>query len=154
QRSHSGGATPPGRSAPRQTAAPLCWPDRRVHPDACRRHPLRHPRLHRTHLGRARVHGGLAPFLQEVRPRSGHAGPSNNATAPRGPHAGDAPAIGRGTAQPTAAAAAAPFFATPTQYAGAFLLMPTALDWLATARDCFADDYGSSRQGLLTSIFA
>jgi hypothetical protein len=32
--------------------------------------------------------------------------------------------------------------------------MPTALDWLATAQDCFADDYGSLRQGLLTSIFA
>ena len=32
--------------------------------------------------------------------------------------------------------------------------MPTALDWLRTAEACFADDYGSLRQGLLTSIFA
>jgi hypothetical protein len=32
--------------------------------------------------------------------------------------------------------------------------MPVALDWLATAEDCFADDYGSLRQGLLTSVFA
>jgi len=32
--------------------------------------------------------------------------------------------------------------------------MPTALDWLATAEHCFADEYGSLRQGLLTSIFA
>ena len=32
--------------------------------------------------------------------------------------------------------------------------MPQALDWLATAQDCFADDYGSLRQGLLTSIFS
>jgi hypothetical protein len=41
-----------------------------------------------------------------------------------------------------------------TQYAGAFLLMPTALDWLATAEQCFADEYGSLRQGLLTSVFS
>jgi hypothetical protein len=32
--------------------------------------------------------------------------------------------------------------------------MPPALDWLATAQACFADDYGSLRQGLLTSIFS
>ncbi len=32
--------------------------------------------------------------------------------------------------------------------------MPTALEWLATAQDCFADDYGSLRTGLLTSIFS
>jgi hypothetical protein len=32
--------------------------------------------------------------------------------------------------------------------------MPEALDWLTTAQDCFADDYGSLRQGLLTSIFS
>jgi hypothetical protein len=32
--------------------------------------------------------------------------------------------------------------------------MPSALEWLATAEECFADDYGSLRQGLLTSIFS
>jgi hypothetical protein len=32
--------------------------------------------------------------------------------------------------------------------------MPSALDWLATAEQCFADDYGSLRQGLLTSVFS
>jgi hypothetical protein len=32
--------------------------------------------------------------------------------------------------------------------------MPAALDWLATAEECFADDYRCLRQGLLTSIFA
>jgi hypothetical protein len=32
--------------------------------------------------------------------------------------------------------------------------MPQALDWLATAEHCFADDYGSLRQGLLTSVFS
>jgi hypothetical protein len=31
--------------------------------------------------------------------------------------------------------------------------MPAALDWLHTATPCFADEYGSLRQGLLTSIF-
>lgn len=32
--------------------------------------------------------------------------------------------------------------------------MPQALDWLTTAEQCFADDYGSLRQGLLTSVFS
>jgi hypothetical protein len=32
--------------------------------------------------------------------------------------------------------------------------MPAALDWLATAKECFADEYGSLRQGLLTSVFS
>ena len=32
--------------------------------------------------------------------------------------------------------------------------MPPALDWLATAEHCFADDDGSLRQGLLTSVFS
>jgi hypothetical protein len=32
--------------------------------------------------------------------------------------------------------------------------LPQALDWLATAEGCFADDYGSLRRGLLTSVFA
>jgi len=32
--------------------------------------------------------------------------------------------------------------------------MPSALDWLATAEGCFADEYGSLRQSLLTSVFS
>ena len=32
--------------------------------------------------------------------------------------------------------------------------MPSALNWLATAEECFADESGSLRQGLLTSIFS
>lgn len=32
--------------------------------------------------------------------------------------------------------------------------MPAALGWLATAEQCFADDYGSLRQGFLTSVFS
>jgi hypothetical protein len=32
--------------------------------------------------------------------------------------------------------------------------MPSALEWLATAEQCFADDYGSLRSGLLTSVFS
>ena len=62
-----------------------------------------------------------------------------------------------GATQPAGATAASPFFSTPThytQYAGAFLLMPQALSWLATAQDCFTDTYGSLRQGVLTSIFS
>jgi hypothetical protein len=41
-----------------------------------------------------------------------------------------------------------------TQYAGAFLLMGPALDWLDVARGCFADEFGTLRRGLLTSAFA
>jgi hypothetical protein len=33
-------------------------------------------------------------------------------------------------------------------------MLPAALDWLACAEGCFADDYGSLRRGLLTSVFA
>ncbi len=44
-------------------------------------------------------------------------------------------------------------FAT-TQYAGAFLLMPQALRWLAVANGCFTDNYGTLQRGLLTSVFA
>lgn len=40
-----------------------------------------------------------------------------------------------------------------TQYAGAFLLLPQALDWLAVAQDCCADDYGTLQRGFLTSVF-
>jgi hypothetical protein len=32
--------------------------------------------------------------------------------------------------------------------------LPQARNWLAIARDCFADDYGSLQRGLLTSVFA
>jgi hypothetical protein len=32
--------------------------------------------------------------------------------------------------------------------------LPTVLDWLAIAQDCFADAYGSLQRGFLTSVFA
>ena len=32
-------------------------------------------------------------------------------------------------------------------------MLPEALNWLTIAQDCFADDYGSLQQGLLTSVF-
>jgi hypothetical protein len=41
-----------------------------------------------------------------------------------------------------------------TQYAGAFLLMGEALRWLAVAKECFQDPYGSLQRGFLTSTFA
>jgi hypothetical protein len=34
------------------------------------------------------------------------------------------------------------------------LLLPAALSWLACAEDCFTDNYGSLRRGLLSSVFA
>src|SRR3954447_6361874 len=48
----------------------------------------------------------------------------------------------------------APLFGRRTQDAGAFLLIPPALDWLTVARQCLADDYGTLPRGLLTSVFA
>ncbi len=41
-----------------------------------------------------------------------------------------------------------------TQYAGAFLLIGEALDWLDTARSCFSDEFACLTRGLLTSVFA
>jgi hypothetical protein len=40
-----------------------------------------------------------------------------------------------------------------THYAGAFLLLPQAMNWLTIAQECFADEFGSLRQGFLTSVF-
>src|SRR5262245_2042286 len=154
QGSDSGRAPPPGRAAAWQTAAPLCRPHCRVHPYPPPGHALRRARLHPTHLERPRVHGGLASLHQEVWPRSGDTPGGQRRPAGRRSGGGAVCRARRGPAQPTGPAAAAPFFATTTQYAGAFLLMPAALAWLATAQDCFADDYGSLRQGLLTSVFA
>jgi hypothetical protein len=62
-------------------------------------------------------------------------------------------------ASPAAPAQAVPlpppaFLWAPTQYAGAFLVLPQALRWLAVARDCLSDDYGCLQRGLLTSVFA
>jgi hypothetical protein len=41
-----------------------------------------------------------------------------------------------------------------TQYAGAFLMLPPALNWLTAARDCLDDEAGGLQRGLLTSVFA
>jgi hypothetical protein len=41
-----------------------------------------------------------------------------------------------------------------TQYAGAFLCLPQALNWLATARDCFPDEGGILQASFLTSVFS
>jgi hypothetical protein len=62
-------------------------------------------------------------------------------------------------ATPPAPAQAVPlppptFLWASTQYAGAFLLLPQALRWLAVARDCLRDDYGCLQRGFLTSVFA
>jgi hypothetical protein len=41
-----------------------------------------------------------------------------------------------------------------TRYAGAFLMLGEVLRWLAVARDCFADPFGTLTRGLLTSALA
>src|SRR5439155_24443637 len=51
-------------------------------------------------------------------------------------------------------AGGAPLLFGRTQYAGAFLLIGEALDWLCTARDCLSDPFGTLTRGLLTSVFA
>src|SRR5262245_34223104 len=154
---------PPAPRRPRSWQAPAAL--RRRHRPVPRRaprgDPLRPARLHPPRLGRVRLAYGLAPLPQEVRPGSSqprrgvaHArrgcsrGPCDRADRRARP---GRRAAHRGRA--SAATASGIFFA-PTQYAGAFLLLPRALDWLAVARDCFADDYGSLACGLLTSVFA
>jgi hypothetical protein len=47
-----------------------------------------------------------------------------------------------------------PFFCHQDPVCGRVPVEAQALNWLATAQDCFADDYGCLRQGLLTSIFS
>src|SRR5262249_4909288 len=132
-------------------------------PQPPRRHALRCPRLYPAHLGRPRVHRGLAPLPQGLRPRSRHprSRPGRGKAAPtlvpvgRAHGAGPVPAgPGGRAARPGAARAGAPFFWARTQYAGASLLMPQALAWLATARGCCADACGTLHRGLLTSAFA
>src|SRR5205823_7192543 len=59
-----------------------------------------------------------------------------------------------GLCQRTSQAKSAPLLFGRTQYAGAFLLMGQALDWLDTARACMSDEFGCLTRGLLTSVFA
>ena len=54
----------------------------------------------------------------------------------------------------TPAPTPAPPFVGHTQYAGAFLMLGPAMGWLASARPCFADPFGTLTRGLLTSTFS
>jgi hypothetical protein len=47
-----------------------------------------------------------------------------------------------------------PLWLGRTQYAGAFLMLGPALNWLGLARECFRDPLGGLTRGLLTSVFA
>src|SRR5437588_2528312 len=148
-----------GRPLPRQTVAPLCRPDCRVRPDPPRGQPLRYPRLHRTHLGSAGLDGRRAQVPQEVwsgprQPCCGHhrrRDADQRGRGARGRRLGP-PADGS-AARPAGPAAGAPLFVATTHYAGAFLLLPQALDWLQLATTCLSDDYGSLQRGFLTSVF-
>src|SRR5262249_4463264 len=107
---------------------------------------------------------GLAPLPQEVRPGPGQPrrGPAHQRRhhgryaqpAALRVHPCHRPGRRAAGARHAGPAAAARLFFAPTPYAGAFLLLPRALDWRAIARGCFADDYGSLQRGLLTSVFA
>ncbi len=128
-------------------------PHRRVHPDPCRRQPLLHLRLHRADLGAMRVSTQWpCPLLQKfgldraTRGR-GHGSPAQHeAASPAEPLAG------RNSPSRPAGAAATSTTSALDAAAGAFLLMQSMADWLATAEECFADEYGSLRQGLLTKV--
>src|SRR6266571_6319106 len=165
QGSHSDGAPSHGRATPRQTVTTLRRTHCRVRPDPSRRQPLRYARLHRTHLGRACLNRRTPQVPQEIWPRSSQ--PRGSDGHPRGQRRGrrrtgrfgtsacyPCRTDGGGAAWPAGPAAGAPLFVAPTHYAGAFLLMPQALQWLQTAQACFSDDYGSLDRGLLTSVFA
>ena len=166
QGSDSSRSPPHGRTALWQIVAPLCRPDCRVHPEPPRGHALRRARLHPPHLGRPRLHRGPAPFLQEVRPRSRHCAARARPVQRQQPRCHDRPAAAAAGRLPTVPASVAtippgqpvplphpPFRRGHATIAGAFLLMPQALDWLATAQACFADDSRLACTGLLTSIF-
>src|SRR5260221_56666 len=160
--SHSSSASSYGRSTPRQTVATLCRTHCRVRPGAPQRQPFRYARIHRTHLGRACLHGGTLQVPQEVWPRSSQPRGSarlhqrcrrarTGSVATSACHSCRTP--GGAAAWPAGTIAGAPLFVAPTQFAGAFLLMPQALEWLQTAQACFSDDYDSLDRGLLTSVF-
>src|SRR6516225_8871407 len=148
------GPAPPGRAPLRQAAAALRRPDRRVPPAAPRGQPLRHPRLYPPYLGRARFPRRPVPLPQEVWPPAPHAcKPAGRRATGRGARAALG-LRGRRTPRPAGPRTGAPLFWAHTQYAGAFLLLPRALSWLATARGCFRDEAGGLQRGLLTSVFA
>src|SRR5207244_1758197 len=137
-----------------QTVATLRRPHCRVRPVPSQRQPTRYPRLYRTDFRRACFDGGSAPFPQEVWPRSSQSRGSAGRTwgvCTSACHSCRTP--GGAAAWPTGTIAGAPLLVAPTQYAGAFLLMPQALQWLQTAQACRSDDYDSLERGLLTSVF-
>src|SRR6266545_3401133 len=165
QGGHPTSPPPSGRPTLRQTPATLCRTHCRVPLPPPRSHPRRRARLHRPHLRcpcRARR---SVQVPQTLRSRSRHTpshcwvpGPSlrpNHARHPTprtGPRAVAAASVR--TPRPAGTHTGTPLFGARTHYAGAFLLMPQALDWLATAQTCCPDDYGTLQRGFLTSAFA
>src|SRR5262249_13529054 len=177
QGSHSGGPPPPRRPAARQAPAALRRPGRPVPRRPPPGHPLRHPGLPAADVRRPHFAPGAAHLPAHLRPGprrpTGHARrgqppagggrPRPAAPPPRPPPPPpppppappppppppDPPAPGRPVPLPPPA-----LLWAPTQYAGAFLLLPQALRWLDTARACFPDDYGCLQRGFLTSALA
>src|SRR5262249_35296763 len=76
------------------------------------------------------------------------AGPAAGPPAPAGRLWSGARRVGPGRAR------GSPLVLGRTQYAGAFLLLGHALDWLNVAQECFRDSLGGLTRGLLTSVFA
>ena len=156
---------PPGRPRPRQAPAALRRPHRPVparHPDATRYDLLDF--IHRT-WGVPVSRMALYHFLKKYgldqasrvvaavpAPGRGRLGPRHPTRRTRRAHAGTAVARGRHATVPAAAVAAVPRpppFFCPHPVRRRLPAVAHALDWLAIARDCFADDYGSLQRGLL-----
>ena len=83
----SGGAPPHGRPAPRQTAAALCRPHRRVHPDPCRRHAATTCSTSSSAPGACASPRWPCTIFARSSASIGPRGPRPRPPAQRGPHA-------------------------------------------------------------------
>ena len=129
-------APPHGGPASWQAAAALCRPHRRVRLDACRRHALRHSRLHvTTPFELACCDSPSATSLQEVWPF----GPRCRSHKPR-PRPARRPSHVARNGRRRAPPLPPPPFSTRTHHAGVFLTTQ-GVSWSAKAEQGFADVY-------------
>jgi len=85
-------------------------------------------RLHRAHLGRARLHSGLAPFCKKFGLGSGHAGPQRQPRSERREAYARRAAPHRNGRRANPCPCRLPLFRHAYANAGAFLLMPSGVN--------------------------